>query len=114
MTDSLKVHENRLRRVAHRQGLSLAKSRRRDTRAYDFGTYRLLDINSGSVVWGDTQGYGMSLDEIEAALNEWNVAPPPTSQQPPRHTRLRHSEDASQEVRQPGSWRGAKWAPQER
>ena len=71
MTDSLNTHENRLRRMAHRQGLSLAKSRRRDIRAHDWGTYWLLDTRSGSVVNGDTaNGYGMSLDEIEAALNE--------------------------------------------
>ena len=71
MTDSLKVQENRLRRMAQRQGLFLAKSRRRDTRAVDWGTYGLLDTNSGTVACGDTStGYGMSLDEIEAALNE--------------------------------------------
>jgi len=71
MSDALKVYENRLRRMARRQGLLLAKSRRRDTRAYDWGTYWLLDANSGTVACGDTStGYGMSLDEIEAALNE--------------------------------------------
>jgi len=71
MSDALKVYENRLRRMARRQGLSLAKSRRRDTRAVDWGTYGLLDANSGTVACGDTStGYGMSLDEIEAALNE--------------------------------------------
>jgi hypothetical protein len=71
MSDSTKIYENRLRRMAHRQGLSLAKSRRRDIRAKDWGTYRLLDTNSGSMVCGDTSnGFGMSLDEIEAALNE--------------------------------------------
>jgi hypothetical protein len=71
MTDSLKVHENRLRRMAQRQGLLLAKSRRRDTRATDWGTYRLLDTKFGTVACGDiSTGFGMSLDEIEAALNE--------------------------------------------
>jgi hypothetical protein len=71
MSDSLKVYENRLRRMARRQGLLLAKSRRRDTRAVDWGTYRLVDTNSGAVVCGDTaNGFGMSLEEIEAALNE--------------------------------------------
>lgn len=35
-----KVYENRLRRVAARQGLVLQRSRRRDPRAVDFGKYR--------------------------------------------------------------------------
>jgi hypothetical protein len=38
-----KVRENRLRRMAERQGLVLHKSRRRDPRALDYGTYQLLD-----------------------------------------------------------------------
>ena len=37
-----KVRENRLRRMAHRQGLKLWRSRRRDTRAIDYGPYNLL------------------------------------------------------------------------
>lgn len=36
-----KALENRLRRVAERQGLFLTKSRRRDTRALDYGIWRL-------------------------------------------------------------------------
>jgi hypothetical protein len=39
---SEKVRENRLRRMAERQGLRLVKSRRRDPRAIDYGTYRLM------------------------------------------------------------------------
>ena len=35
-----KVWENRIRRMAARQGLRLEKSRRRDTRAVGYGTYR--------------------------------------------------------------------------
>lgn len=38
-----KVRENRLRRTAERRGLTLVKSRRRDTHATDYGTYRLGD-----------------------------------------------------------------------
>lgn len=37
-----KVDENRLRRMAQRQGLVLQKSARRDPKAKDFGRYRLL------------------------------------------------------------------------
>jgi hypothetical protein len=40
---SEKVRENRLRRAAERQGLTLSKSRRRDPRAKDYGTYQLGD-----------------------------------------------------------------------
>lgn len=67
-----KVRENRLRRMAERQGLALKKSRRRDERALDFGTYMLVDPYRNSViVAGDrNRGYGLSLDEIEAELAE--------------------------------------------
>lgn len=36
-----KTRENRLRRVAERQGLAFSKSRRRDPRAVDYGHYYL-------------------------------------------------------------------------
>ena len=70
MTDTDKVRENRLRRAAQRQSLMLTKSRRRDPRATDFGKYKLIDKSSG---WGPQSfigGYEMSLDDVEAALNE--------------------------------------------
>jgi hypothetical protein len=35
------VHENLLRRMAERQGYQFSKSRRRDPRATDYGTYTL-------------------------------------------------------------------------
>ena len=38
---SEKVRENRLRRMAKRQGLALSKSRRRDPLAIDYGQWRL-------------------------------------------------------------------------
>ena len=38
-----KVRENRLRRMAERQGLELRKSARRDPRAIDYGTYMLSE-----------------------------------------------------------------------
>jgi hypothetical protein len=37
-----KTRENRLRRVAYRQGLQLVKSRTRDPRALDYGVYHLM------------------------------------------------------------------------
>jgi hypothetical protein len=71
MSDADKVRENQLRRAAHRQGLMLAKSRRRDPRATDYGTYMLVDPSTNTIVAGNTEsGYGMSLDEIETALSE--------------------------------------------
>jgi hypothetical protein len=71
MSDTDKVRENRLRRAAQRQGLALTKSRRRDPRATDYGTYMLTDPQTNAVVaYGLQSGYGMSLDNIETALNE--------------------------------------------
>lgn len=65
MSDEEKIKENRLRRAAKRQRLFLTKSRRRDPRAADFGTYTLTDENSVVVA-----GPGLSLDEIEKSLTE--------------------------------------------
>jgi hypothetical protein len=60
-----KVRENRLRRMAERQGLRLEKSRRRDPLALDYGLMRLVDSESGAAVTEST-----SLDAIEAVLRE--------------------------------------------
>lgn len=66
-----KTYEARLRRMAKRQNLMLCKSRRRDTRAYDWNTYMLVNPDNNAVVCsGGNNGYGLSLDEIEAALTE--------------------------------------------
>lgn len=71
MTDDEKVRENRLRRMAARQGLTLQKSRARDNRSLTYGTYWLLDASTRGVVAGDTQqGYGLSLDDVETALTQ--------------------------------------------
>jgi hypothetical protein len=59
-----KVHENRLREKAKRQGLELGKSRRRDPDALDYGTYKLVEADTGEVV-----ADGLTdLASIEAAL----------------------------------------------
>ncbi len=50
MDTSEKVRENRLRRMADRQGYRLVKSRSRDPRAVDFGLYALLDSRTGGAV----------------------------------------------------------------
>jgi hypothetical protein len=68
MSDTDKIRENRLRRAAQRQGLALTKSRRRDPRAHDYGTYMLHDTETGGVLVSTPSGYGMSLDDVEAFL----------------------------------------------
>lgn len=66
---ALKVHENRLRRMAKRQGLVLEKSRRRDTQALDYGCYLLLDAETTAVVAGAVAGrHGWSLADVEDFL----------------------------------------------
>ncbi len=47
-----KVHENRLRRMAKRQGLTFTKVRRHDPLAIDYGTWRLLDEKDREVFSG--------------------------------------------------------------
>ena len=64
-----KVWETRIRRMAARQGLRLEKSRRRDTRAVGYGTYRLVDPATNAVAsYGGSSPYGLTIDEIEKAL----------------------------------------------
>ena len=64
-----KVRENRLRRMADRQGLRLQKSRRRDPRAIDYGRYWLTDpYNSNALVAGGD--WGATLDEIAEYLGD--------------------------------------------
>ena len=65
-----KARENRLRRVAARQGLRLTRSRARDPEAPDFGTYVLTDPATNFVVASGLQiGHGLSLDDVERALH---------------------------------------------
>jgi len=64
-----KVRENRLRRMAERQGFALQKSRRRDPRAIDFGGYMLTDARTNTVVFGaDPTAYSADMDQIEQFL----------------------------------------------
>jgi hypothetical protein len=65
-----KVRENRLRRMADRQGMRLVKSRTRDPRAVDYGGYMLVDLATNGVVAG-TGAIGRphwSLDDVEEFL----------------------------------------------
>lgn len=81
-----KARENRLRRAASRQGLTLGKSRARDPLADTYGRYILTPASTGSDAEGRTarpkrsleDGDGVSLDAIEAFLR-WDdifVIPP--------------------------------------
>lgn len=66
-----KTRENRLRRVALRQGYILQRSRRRDIDALDYGKYWLVDFRSNVVIFGGPGVTGhpdADLDEIEAWL----------------------------------------------
>ncbi len=68
MDTSEKVRENRLRRMANRQGYRLVKSRSRDPYALDYGLYALYDVSTGfavteALVNGKTCSWG--LDEVE-------------------------------------------------
>ena len=64
-----KVRENRLRRMAKRQGLMLQRSRRRDPRAVDYGRYILADARINGIVFGSgPNGFDATLDDIEDYL----------------------------------------------
>lgn len=73
-----KVRENRLRRMAERQGLRLEKSRRRDPRALDYGNYWLVEgpaPTQGGANWRSRRpivggDYGADLDAIEEVLTD--------------------------------------------
>jgi hypothetical protein len=58
------VHENRLRRMARRQGFYITKSRLRDYRARDYGKYLLSTIETNT---GLLDGW-TTLDRIERFL----------------------------------------------
>ena len=62
-TTAERVRENRLRRVADRRGLALARSRRRDPGADDYGLYSLTEKASGEVVV-----QGLPLEAVERLL----------------------------------------------
>ena len=61
MENEEKVRENRIRRAAERQGWKLEKSRRRDPRATDYGTFTLTPEKGKPRVFA-------SIDEVEAFL----------------------------------------------
>ena len=64
--DQYKSSENRLRRMANRQGLQLQKSRRRDRTAADYRKYMLVDANTTDVPTGGN--WSLDLADVEAIL----------------------------------------------
>jgi hypothetical protein len=66
-----KIRENRLRRMAERQGLALKKSRRRDPRALDYEGHWLTDARTDKLVLGGE--HGTDLGAIEAYLTGGDV-----------------------------------------
>lgn len=66
MSNQDKVRENRLRRAAARQGLTLSRSRRRDPRARDFGRYWLADAD-GTLRCDEG---GLTIDQVEEQLEQ--------------------------------------------
>ncbi len=64
MDQAEKARENKVRRMAEREGFALQRSRRRDPLAIDYGVYRLW--RDGLLVLGDAVGCHM--DEIEQFL----------------------------------------------
>lgn len=64
-----KAIESRMRRIARNQGLLLRKSRCRNERAIEFGTYMLVDATSNFVVAGPY----LSIDQVEQYLMEANA-----------------------------------------
>ena len=74
-----KVNENRLRRVADRQGLQLRKSRRRDPNAVDYGLYALIK-RSGSTIHPHEviSEYVLTLEDVGLYLEGFDSPTPET------------------------------------
>jgi hypothetical protein len=73
-----KVRENRLRRMALRQGLVLEKSPRRDPLALDYGLWRIGRKAARGIAWekGPRSGtYPATLDDIERRLTSQKIKP---------------------------------------
>ena len=70
MGQSYKGRENRIRRMAERQGLRLERSRRHDKRALSYGLYALKDWRTRKLVSepGVRDDHALTLDEVENYL----------------------------------------------
>ena len=73
-----KTREQQVRRLAHRYGFRLEKSRRRTPQARDYGRYRLVDVPRHTVVYGGIpDDYSATLDDIEHFLRHLPPRPTP-------------------------------------
>lgn len=61
-----KIRENRLRRMAIRQGYIFRRSARRDPRAIDYGRYWLMKNDGKDIAFGGESGW--TIDQIEDHL----------------------------------------------
>ncbi|MCB1343128.1 MAG: hypothetical protein KDK24_19070 [Pseudooceanicola sp.] len=70
MEQEIKVRENKLRRMAERQGLRLCKSKRRDPMARDFGKYHIVDDRNVVIFGIGHDQFEATLDQVEDFLTE--------------------------------------------
>lgn len=71
MSEEDKIRENRLRRMAERQGFVLRKRRRRDPNAIDYGRYDIAEPRRNVIAtFYESQEFGLTLDEVESWLTE--------------------------------------------
>lgn len=72
MDNAEKVRENTLRRAVKRRGYVLQKRKRTDPKAWDYGTWQIVDPVTNTIVLQDFtvgQGYGASLEDVEEWLS---------------------------------------------
>lgn len=96
-----KVRENRLRRMADRQGLRLMKSRARDPRSLTFDCYTLIDARTGFLVNVDDplrRGYPFdNLDQVEDLANR--IRPMSSTTDEAIHNRVDEIHQRFEEIR---------------
>jgi len=64
-----KIRENRLRRMAERQGYALVKSKRRDPRALGYAGFMIVEPYTNTIVYGEIDSdQALTLDQVEAWL----------------------------------------------
>ena len=69
ITNQQKVHENRLRRMAKRQGLAVRKSAIRDPHALGYERFDIVDAETNATVFRGGERYpNLTLDEVERWL----------------------------------------------
>ena len=85
MSRTEKIREDRLRRMASRQGLHLVKNPRRDARASDYGSYMLVKANNPEELVADfgwaypgwNKPGNSHLDDVEDYLTSPSSSPAP-------------------------------------